>query len=62
VVKRYLLPLKYAIIVDESKKAGYWTVKWDGRDESGKKVALGIYFYRMDAGEFSTTRKLAILR
>ncbi|MCK4448132.1 MAG: T9SS type A sorting domain-containing protein [Candidatus Marinimicrobia bacterium] len=49
-------------LVDGKKAPGYYQVKWYGRDDAGKKVASGIYFYRLEAGEFKATRKLTILR
>ena len=36
-------------------------VSWDGRDLSGREVAGGIYFYRLQAGEFSSTKKMVVL-
>ena len=33
---------------------------WDGRNEVGERVASGVYFYTLTAGEFSTTRKMVI--
>ena len=33
---------------------------WDGRNAFGEKVASGIYFYTLNAGDFSATRKLMI--
>ncbi|MCK4307349.1 hypothetical protein KAW50_03870 [candidate division WOR-3 bacterium] len=44
------------------QNAGYYIVSWDGTDDNGKKVATGIYFYRMEAGNYKATRKLTILR
>jgi hypothetical protein len=48
-------------------QAGIYTNKaraahWDGRNNSGEKVASGVYFYQMKASSFSTTRKLVILK
>jgi hypothetical protein len=47
------------------KPAGFYMVKqraahWDGRDESGEKVASGIYFYSIEAGDFAATKKMVI--
>jgi flagellar hook capping protein FlgD/cohesin domain-containing protein len=49
-------------LVDELKDAGKYTVNWDGRDASGRAVSSGVYFYRMQAGEFSSVRKMVILK
>ena len=33
---------------------------WDGRNEQGERVASGVYFYTLTAGDFTATRKLLI--
>jgi hypothetical protein len=33
---------------------------WDGKDNLGEKVASGIYYYTLQAGEFTATRKMVI--
>ena len=33
---------------------------WDGRNEIGEKVASGLYFYTLTAGEFTATGKMLI--
>ena len=35
-------------------------IYWDGRNAFGKKVATGVYFYTLIAGDFTATRKLLI--
>lgn len=49
-------------LVNESKPVGYHSVKWDGKDERGNKVAAGVYLYRMQAGDYSKTNKMTVLR
>jgi len=49
-----------------AKQAGEYIVrtkaaKWDGRDDLGEKVASGVYFYTLKAGEFSATQKMIII-
>ena len=43
---------------DTRSKAIYW----DGRNRFGEQVASGIYFYHLQAGDFSGTRKMVILK
>lgn len=48
---------KVATVVDKHLEAGDHSVTWDG-----SQVASGVYFYRLDAGDFSTTRKMILLK
>jgi flagellar hook assembly protein FlgD len=41
--------------------AGYHALDWNGRDAQGRRVSPGIYLYRMEAGTFRKSRKLAVL-
>ncbi len=45
-----------------SLNAGSHTLVWDGTNENGKRVSSGTYFYRMSAGSFNASRKLALIR
>ncbi len=49
-------------LVDRSVQPGCHTAAWDGTNSSGKQVGDGIYFYKMEAGEFTATRKLLLMR
>ena len=57
-----ILGQRVATIFDEMCGAGTHTAIWDGTDHSGSRVATGIYFYRLEAGEFSETRKMLLLK
>ena len=50
------------ILVDKESSAGRYSVTWDGTDDTGRGVASGLYLCRMEAGEFSTVRKLVLVR
>jgi len=41
---------------------GIVDVVWDGRNSSGEPVASGVYLYRLDANEYSNTRKMILLK
>ncbi|MDI6793281.1 MAG: putative Ig domain-containing protein, partial [bacterium] len=49
-------------LVKEKKPAGWYSVKWDGRDSSGKAAASGVYLYRLTAGGFTRVEKMIILK
>ncbi|MHB9027978.1 MAG: FlgD immunoglobulin-like domain containing protein [Candidatus Latescibacterota bacterium] len=42
--------------------AGGHTVTWDGRDDSGKPVASGVYISRLVAGERIASGKMVLLK
>jgi hypothetical protein len=44
------------------KDAGKYTAHWDGKNDDGKKVASGIYFYSIKAGDFTDTGKLVVVK
>jgi hypothetical protein len=46
----------------EKEKVGFYRVIWNGCDDKGKRVAKGIYFYRLHASEFTTTKKMVLLK
>jgi hypothetical protein len=49
-------------LVNEDMTAGNYTVIWDGKDSGGRNVASGVYYYRMIAGKYSSTRKMIMLK
>jgi len=46
----------------ELANAGRNEEVWDGRDETGRAVASGVYFYRLDAGGYRETRKMTLVK
>jgi uncharacterized delta-60 repeat protein len=57
-----LLGREIRVLVDQDQSAGVHTMIWDGRDDSGRRVPSGSYFLRLEAGEYSATRKLCVVR
>jgi len=57
-------------LVDEPKEPGYYSVNWDGKDQTGKRVSGGAYFYRLTVCPegsrgtemFTCIRKALVLR
>ena len=49
-------------LYDDAADPGWNRVEWDGRNQAGETVASGIYFYRLKSGDFTTTRKMLLLR
>ena len=47
-----------AAVYETRAKAIYW----DGRNQFGEQVASGLYFYHLNAGDFSGTRRMVILK
>ncbi|MFQ5639621.1 MAG: FlgD immunoglobulin-like domain containing protein, partial [bacterium] len=57
-----ILGQRVATLVDKEQLAGLYSVKWNGKDNSGRSVASGIYLYQLKAEEFVKVRKLTMLR
>lgn len=43
-------------------KPGHHTIKWNGKNNEGKRVASGIYFYRLKTKNYSRMKKLLFLK
>ncbi len=51
-----------ASLVGEELSAGSYKTTWDGLDQSDAQVSSGVYFYRMQAGDFSATHSMTLLK
>ena len=45
------------VLVDSEQQAGYHKVQWNG-----ERVASGVYFYRLTAGEFTDTKRMVLMK
>jgi hypothetical protein len=57
-----MLGQKIKTLVDQQQESGVHRVVWQGRDEMNATVASGIYFYRIQSGDFRATRQMVLLR
>ncbi len=49
-------------LVDESQKAGYYRVIWDGRNKNNSQAASGVYFYILKSDKYSSMKKMVLTR
>jgi hypothetical protein len=49
-------------LVDEHLTANVHIRQWDGRDDRGRLVPSGAYYYRLDTGNFSAMQKMLLLK
>ena len=49
-------------LVDNFNSSGVYSVVWDGTDKSGNRVSSGIYIYTLQAGEFTKSNKMMLMR
>jgi hypothetical protein len=53
-----LLGQKVRTLADHAPQAAdFYAITWNGRDDSGKVLASGVYIYRLTAGSFVSTRR-----
>lgn len=53
---------KVRTLVNGNQPVGHRVVQWDGRDDSGAKVAGGVYFYRLQSGNEIKQRMMIYLK
>lgn len=49
-------------LVNANLPSGDHQIAWNGLDNSNSPVSSGVYFYRMQSGKFSSTRKMVMLK
>lgn len=53
---------KVRTLVDDKVEKGRHTVVWNGKNDLGNEVASGIFFYRMESDDYTTTRKMILMK
>ena len=49
-------------LIDGYKPAGAYKATWNAHNSKGEPVSSGVYFYRMQAGQFSATQAVTLLK
>jgi hypothetical protein len=49
------------LLEERDQAAGAKELVWDSRDEGGKRVSSGVYFYRILVGTAAASRKMVVL-
>jgi hypothetical protein len=49
-------------LINEEKNAGKYNVMWDAKDNYGRKISSGIYFYTITSGDFVQTKKMVLMK
>jgi beta-glucanase (GH16 family) len=57
-----VLGKEVAVLVNEQKPAGVYSVVWDGKDSRGRQLSSGVYLCRLTAGSFTQTKQMVLVR
>ena len=49
-------------LVSGHLEAGPHSIVWMGRDNGGRQVASGVYYYKIDSGKFSETKRMTLVK
>ncbi len=49
-------------LVNDTKEAGNHSIVWNGTDGNGRAVSSGVYYYKMNAGKYSSTKKMIMMK
>lgn len=50
------------VLMDREMEAGYHEIVWNGKTKSGNEAATGVYFYKLQANDFLSVKKMLILK
>jgi subtilisin family serine protease len=57
-----LVGREVALLVDEEQAPGHYTVRWNGTGDAGGLLATGVYFYKLESGGQSMTKKMLLMK
>ncbi|MBT3756742.1 MAG: T9SS type A sorting domain-containing protein [Candidatus Cloacimonetes bacterium] len=53
---------KVKTLVYKQLAVGQYSTIWNGKDDSNKQVSSGVYFYKMRAGTYTSTKKMLLMK
>lgn len=57
-----ILGRRIARLVNSVQQPGEYRIVWNGKNDFGQYVASGIYFYRLNSGNFVNVKKMVLLK
>jgi len=54
--------LVHTLVDDVIQEGGYRSAAWDGRDGQGRRVASGVYFYKLEANGKALRKKMILVK
>ncbi|MBC8384090.1 MAG: carboxypeptidase regulatory-like domain-containing protein, partial [Candidatus Cloacimonetes bacterium] len=49
-------------LIDAKKDRGFYNIVWDGKDNDNRPVSAGVYLYKFRSSEYTSSRKMIIIR
>jgi len=49
-------------LINEHMTVGEHTLVWEGTNNNSQKVSSGMYFYKMKSGNYSSTKKMILMK
>jgi hypothetical protein len=57
-----LVGQKIRTLVNEAQPAGYYTARWNGKDEQDQPMPSGAYIYRLTTDSFTETKQMLLIK
>ena len=49
-------------LLEERLPPGQYSLNWNGRNDAGKTVSSGVYFYRIEAGAYNAMKGMVLIK
>jgi len=53
---------KIRTLLNQYMNSGVHDINWDGKDDKGKTISSGVYFYQLNTKELSETKKMIMIK